>query len=193
VTHVRSNPTIGVNTQGWEWHPTISGPWILFGRLRSSTHRRQMILFNLSSQQFILLADRPEGPATNPSMTPGQVNGNFAVWEQCTATACNVWEYDIAAATKTRIPNTTPGHYNYAASVDSVGTVYFAHSGRSCGGAIIEKRPVGGPTSIIVALRGRDVESSYFGDSLGNSPPSLLFAKYNCRTGSDDIYGIPSP
>jgi hypothetical protein len=38
MTHVRSDPTVGVNTPAWEYRPTISGPWILFGRLRASTH-----------------------------------------------------------------------------------------------------------------------------------------------------------
>ena len=162
----RSNPTIGVNTRAWEYRPTISGPWIFFGRWQRALHRRNIILFDLFSQRVVVLADRPEGPANDPSATPGQVNGNFAVWSQCTASACNVWEYDIAAGTSTRLPNATPGHFNYAPSVDTSGTVYYAHSGRSCG-AVIQKRPVGDPTSIVVALHGRDVESSYFGDSMG--------------------------
>ena len=120
------------------------------------------------------------------------MNGNFAVWSQCTATACNVWEYDIATATKTRLPNATPGHYNYAPSVDAAGTVYFAHGGRTCGGAKIEKQPLGGTASTLVGLRSRDVTSSSFATQFGNASPSLLFAKYNCTTGSN-IDGIYNP
>jgi hypothetical protein len=162
--------------------------------LKTSTHRRKIILFDLFSQKGIVLADRPAGPPGNPSATPGQVNGNFAVWSQCTATACNVWEYDIATATKTRLPNTTPGHYNYAPSVDTAGTVYFAHGGRTCGGAKIEKQPLAGAASIVAPLRPtRDVTSSSFGNHMGNDPPGLLFAKYNCHTASNDVYFIPSP
>jgi hypothetical protein len=191
VTHVRRNPPIGVNTPAWEWHPTTSGGMILFGRFRPSTHRWQIIL-SLSSRQLIVLADRPEGPGNSPSAVPGQVNGNFAVWQQCTATACNVWEYDIDIGRTTRLPNTTPGRFNYAASVDAAGTVYFAHSGRSCGGAIVEKRPVGGPTSIVVALHSdRDISDSYLATIASQS--NLFFAKGNCTTGSSDIYKIVSP
>jgi hypothetical protein len=191
---VRRNPPVGVNTPAWEYRPSISGAWILFGRLKASTHRRKIILFDLFSQQLIVLADRPAGPRNSPSATPGQVNGNFAVWSQCTATACNVWEYDIATATKTRLPNATPGHYNYAPSVDTTGTVYFAHGGRTCGGARIEKHPLGGAASTIWPLRARrDVTSSSFATHFGFNPPSLLFARYNCMTGSNDIYEIQNP
>ena len=193
VTRTRTNPPIGVNTPAWEYRPSASGAWILFGRLKASTQRRQIILFDRFSQQLIVLADRPASSPNTPSATPGQVNGTFAVWSQCTATACNVWEYDIATATKTRLPNTTPGHYNYAPSVDTTGTVYFAHGGRSCGGAKIEKQPLGGAASIIVALRSRDVTSSSYATAFGNASPSLLFAKYNCTTRSNDVYSIYNP
>jgi hypothetical protein len=192
-TRGRANPPVGVNTPAWEYRPSASGAWILFGRLKASTHRRKIILFDRFSQQAIILADRPAGPPNNPSATPGQVNGNFAVWSQCTATACNVWEYDIATATKTRLPNATPGHYNYAPSVDTTGTVYFAHGGRTCGGAKIEKQPLATAASTLVALRSRDVTSSSIANHFGNASPSLLFAKYNCTTGSNDVYLISPP
>lgn len=121
------------------------------------------------------------------------MNGNFAVWSQCTATACNVWEYDIPTATKTRLPNATPRHYNYAPSVDAAGTVYFAHGGRTCGGAKIEQQPLAGAASIILPLRPRrDVTSSYFANHVGSSS-FLFFARYNCKTGSNDVYSIRSP
>ena len=192
---VRRNPPAGVNTPAWEYRPSASrGAWILFGRLKASAHRRKIILFDLFSRKLIILADRPAGPPNNPSATPGQVNGNFAVWSQCTATACNVWEYDIATATKMRLPNTTPGHYNYASSVDTAGTVYFAHGGRTCGGAKIEKHSLGGAASVILALRARaDVTSSNFTPQFSSISPSLLFARYNCTTGSNDVYEIQNP
>jgi hypothetical protein len=194
VTHTRTNPPVGVNTPAWEYRPSISGAWFLFGRLKTATHRRKILLFDRFSQQVIVLADRPEGPPGDSWATPGQVNGQFAVWSQCTATACNVWEYDIATATRTRLPNATPGHYNYAPSVDTAGTVYFAHGGRTCGGAKIEKQPLGGAASIIWSLRAHgDVTSSSFATHFGNSPPALLIARYNCATGSNDVDGIVQP
>jgi hypothetical protein len=186
-THVRSNPPTGVNTPRWEWSATISGSWILFGRINFSVHRWRVILVNTHTHQVVVLADIV---GTQVSAEPGQVNGNFAVWQQCVATACNVWEYDIGSATKTRLPNTAPGHFNYASSVDSTGTVYFAHSAASCG-ATIEKRPIGGPTSIVVALRGRDVQSSNLATVAGQ--PNLFFAKFSCAARSDDVYKIGSP
>jgi hypothetical protein len=190
---VRTNPPAGVNTPAWEYRPSASGAWVLFGRLKASTHRRKIVLFGRYSQGVIVLADRPAGPPGNPSATPGEVNGDFAVWTQCTATACNVWEYDIATATKTRLPNATPGHYNYAPSVDATGAVYFAHGGRTCGGARLEKQPPGGAASIVWSLRPRrDVTSSYYATHVG-SDPFLFYASYGCKTGSNDVYRIASP
>jgi hypothetical protein len=186
-TQVRRNPPTGVNTPRWEWSPTISGSWMLFGRINFSVHRWRVILFNTGTHQVVVLADRT---GKQVSAEPGQVNGDYAVWQQCTATACDVWEYNIGSATKAPLPNTPPGHFNYASSVNSTGTVYFAHSGTSCG-AIIDKRPIGGPTSIIVALRGRDVESSSLATIAGQS--NLFFTKFNCLTRTDDVYKITSP
>jgi hypothetical protein len=36
-THARSNPPAGVNTSEWEWEPSISGDWLLDGRLSTSS------------------------------------------------------------------------------------------------------------------------------------------------------------
>lgn len=175
---LRWNPPAGVNTPAWEYRPTAAGAWILFGRF---------------TQQAIVLADRPAGPAGSPAATPGQVNGQFAVWTQCTATACNVWEYDIATAAKTRLPNGTPGHFNYAPSVDTAGTVYFAHGGHTCGGARIEKQPLGAAPSTIWSLQpGRDVTSSFFANHVG-SDSFLFYARDVCKTGSNDVYFVRSP
>lgn len=74
---VRTNPPAGVNTPAWEYRPTASGAWILFGRLRTATHPRQIIPFDRFSQHVIVLADRPAGPPGNPSATPGEVNADF--------------------------------------------------------------------------------------------------------------------
>jgi len=104
-----------------------------------------------------------------------------------------VWEYDIATATTTRLPKTTPGHDNHAPSVDTAGTVYSAHGGRTCGGARIEKQPLGGAPSVIWSLRPRrDVTSSYYANHVGSSR-FLFYARYGCKTGSDDIYRIQDP
>ena len=121
------------------------------------------------------------------------MNGNYAVWTQCTATACNVWEYDITTATKTRLPNPSPGHYNYAPSVDTAGTVYFAHGGRTCGGARIEKQPLNGAAATIWPLPPRrDVTSSHYATHVGSSP-FLFYARYGCKTRSNDLYRISDP
>jgi hypothetical protein len=64
----------GVNTPNWEWEPSISGDWLLFGR---QTPTRQLVILQSLD------------PATPGSIVldrgtrfrhAGQVSGDFAVW-----------------------------------------------------------------------------------------------------------------
>ena len=55
VTRARSAPPAGVNTRHWEWSPTVSGDWLLFGRDLVARKRDQVILRNLATGASILL------------------------------------------------------------------------------------------------------------------------------------------
>jgi hypothetical protein len=126
----RSNPPAGFNTRNWEWHPTVSGEWILFGR--SSADVDYMILRSLATGRQLVLDTLPD-PSEEAVLEPGQVNGNYAVWTKCVSQSeCIVFRYSLAEGTKTGL-EAPRGRLHYGASVTAAGTVYLGRSGRGCG------------------------------------------------------------
>ena len=126
-THNRSSPPAGVNTSSWEYWPSESGDWLLFGR-RNAAGTRRIILFNLVTKQSRELDE----VGANSHVAPGQVNGDYAVWYRCTPTKkCDVFRYQISTQTKLRLPDAD--RYQRAPSVSKDGTVYFERSdGKVC-------------------------------------------------------------
>jgi hypothetical protein len=185
----------GWNTTSWEWSPTISGTQVLFGRETdipsSNSLRQQIMLGDLATGQQTVIG---KATATFTAEYPGQVNGNYAVWTSCSTSSCHLEEYDIATKTKMAIPTQgTP--FDYAASVTSSGTVYFAHSGNGCGTSVtLVKYPLGGPATVLVAFpKGIDVSSTYVDDTSGT--PTLYYSKGSCKKNAagnhnGDIYKV---
>ncbi|MET1009151.1 MAG: hypothetical protein ABWY96_03720 [Gaiellaceae bacterium] len=185
----RWSPPTGVNTRHWEWHPTISGDWLLFGRAKAGTRTDSIVLKNVSTGETILLDRRPWG--SHRIAEPGQVAGNYAVWYRCTP-RCDVFLYDIALGTKTRIPN-PQGKQQYDPSVTSDGTVYFVRSGRGCGAAVrLVRAPLGGPETVLTSLgTGRD---SFHTFALEHSQGvSLYFESVRCSNRATDVLRIIDP
>ena len=190
VSHAKSAPA-GINTPGWEWHPTISGDWILFGREPLVRDRWRVLLHNTSTAQTITLAD-VQGTSTRAD--PGQVSGDYAVWDRCTHHVCNVYRYQISTGQTTRIPNTLTGQIQHFPSVTSTGTVYFVHSGDGCGRNVkLIEWVEGQPLNILVEFGpGREVFSTTQTVADQVAGTDVYFDKYNCRHGSD-IYKIVVP
>jgi hypothetical protein len=191
VSHVKSAPT-GINTRRWEWSPTISGNWILFGREALARNRWRVLLHNTSTAETITLAD-VEGKSTRAD--PGQVSGDYAVWDRCAHHVCNVYRYTISTGDTTRIPNTLTGRLQYFPSVTSTGTVYFAHSGDGCGrGVKLVEWVQGQPLNVLVAFRpGRDLTTSTQTVPDQVAGTDVYYDKYTCRTAASDIYEIVVP
>lgn len=190
TTHTRSTPA-GVNTPGWEFRATMSGPWILFGREALHSSRWRVILHNTATAQTITLADVS---GRGVSAHPGQVNGTWAVWDVCRR-VCNVFRYDITAATTTKIPNTLRGKFQYFPSVSADGTAYFAHSGRACGANTrLVKQPTNGPAEVLVALRsGVELWSRTQAVADPTSGTDLYYDKFRCGKPNIDIYKVVIP
>ena len=140
-TGEQSRPPTGVNTGHWEYWPSTSGRWLLFGRLKRNGARR-IILFDLTTGVGKLLARVREEDAF---LAPGQVNGDWAVWSRCPAhSPCNVVRYHISVGETDIIPN-PDGRRHHAPSVDARGTVYYARGRRPCGSRVrIMRQPVDG-------------------------------------------------
>jgi hypothetical protein len=190
VSHHRSEPA-GINTRHWEWHPTISGPWILFGRRTFAKHRSRVLLHNTSTNATITLADVR---GRNAIAHPGQVSGTWAVWDVCAHGVCNVYRYDITTRTTTKVPNTLTGKEQYYPSVTSTGTVYFAHSGFACGQNVRLVEWVPGTTMVLVSFRaGRDLVSTTQTVPDQVTGTDVYYDRYTCRTGAADIYKVVVP
>jgi hypothetical protein len=185
----RHGPPAGVNTRHWEWHPTRSGDWLLYGRANGASRTDAILLSNVVTGETITLDRRRWG--NRRIAEPGQVAGNYATWYRCTP-RCDVFLYDIAAGTTTRVPNPN-GRQQYDPSVTSDGTVYFVRSGRGCGASVrLVRAPLGGPEAELAPLgAGRD---SFHTFALEHSQGvSLFFESVRCSNRSTDVLRIVDP
>jgi hypothetical protein len=148
-----------------------------------------VILHNLITGTERILAS--VGP--NPLLQPGQVNGDFAVWERCGGGKCNVLRYQISTEATTSIPN--PGNFQYAPSVSPSGTMYFIRSGNLCGNPVrLVRRTLGGASEVIAQLpANRDSFDTYVFTTSSNTVFYERFRiKDNCNIPptSSNIYKV---
>jgi hypothetical protein len=189
--HTRTTPA-NVNTLLWEWRPTISGDWILFGRenFRATPSQEWVVLHNVATGQSITLAH-----TTNGSSAPGQVNGDFATYMTCGTAACNVFRYQISSGLIVKMPNPRL-RIQYAPSVSSNGTVYYASSGPACGQDVHLLRFTPGSSSVASLLArfpsGADLDSSYV-DDRANGDRFLFHDRGACSRNNQSIYRFIDP
>ena len=128
---------------------------------------------------------------------PTQVNGNYAVWQQVVYKGDrvidgDVWLYDIAAATRTRIPS-EESVWEYGPSVDAAGTMYFGRSNPNCGenAELLERTTDGTGTVLFTLPIGRGLRFSFAVDNLDGSN-DVYFDQGSCK-GKDfgDIWRLP--
>ncbi|CAN5570775.1 hypothetical protein BH24ACT26_BH24ACT26_11030 [soil metagenome] len=180
----------GVNTRHWEYWPSISGRWLLFGR-RKSPKARKVILFDRKLRRSKTLA---KSSSEESFVAPGQVNGHWAVWWKCTrATACNVFRLDLDTGTRIEIPN--PGRFQRAPSVSREGTVFFVRSGATCGAAVkLVRYAPGAPGKTLLELpAGEDINDTY-AFSRGRAKTKLLYERNKCsEPATSDIWKLAHP
>jgi hypothetical protein len=195
ATRTRSNPLPGLNTFNWEWHPTISGDWILFGRRTFSAPRSDVVLLvnRLSGIGRILSS------ATRFGLSPGQVNGNWAVFARC-ITLCNVFLHNIEAETTIRLARPDPDSddpvHQYSPAVAPDGTVYLIRGFAHCADALSIVRygaddPSTG-TVIATVPRGRYVLTTFVRAGTDGST-ELFYDRLSCRNDKGDIYKVVDP
>lgn len=158
-SHRRTRAPAAVNSDHWEYWPSMSGDWLLFGRLMDNGARR-VILFNLSTGEERTL-DRTRGE--HAFLAPGQVNGDWAVWSRCPAgELCNIVRYRISTQVSHTLPNPR-GLEQYAASVDANGNTYYAGGMGDCGTRVKLVRQLrGGPDAVLWRLpNGDDIGRTY--------------------------------
>jgi hypothetical protein len=181
-TGTRTSPPAGVNTDQWEYWPSLSGDWLLFARLYGNDARR-IFLFDLSTGDSRRL-DAVRGAGSD--LAPGQVSGDWAVWSKCRQGGCDVIRYHIPDGTRETIPNN--GARQHAPSVGPDGTVFFARANARCGGSVkLIRRPLQGAETVLWRISsGDDIGTTRtFVDQDGVT--DVLFDQFDCdqATGSD--------
>jgi hypothetical protein len=174
----------GINTDRWEWSPTISDDYILFGR---QTRRMDAIVLHdraATTEEVLASGTR--------FFKPGQVAGSFAVWQRCNDRSCDVYLYDAATDDRELIPRPGGVHWHFAPSVAPDGTVFFIRAANGCGQHLrFMRKPLGGPASLLTSIPdGREVASSYV-DASGVDP-ILYYDRVNCENGRWGIYRSPT-
>jgi hypothetical protein len=186
----------GINTRLWEWRPTTSGDWLLFGRGRRFTSALQTILLRnlVTGEQRVL--DRLR--SRRGMLAPGQVNGGFAVWVQCNPNPrCRIRSHNIATrATVTLVPPAA-GSVVYGPAVSANGTTYYARNRGGCGNRVeLVKHTVDGTTQVLLALpNGDDLQFSYATLLRARPPFELIttrvyYDRRVCRRNSWDAYRV---
>jgi hypothetical protein len=188
----------GINTKGHEYSPGISGTHILFGR---GFRRARMVVFDTATSESEVVYTRSETERRFFQVLPTQVNGNYAVWQQAVFSKrtnevidSDVFLYDIAAGTTTKLPETDPERPSqYGPSVDAEGTLYYGRSSFACGeNAELVRRDLDGTESVVYAFpTGRDFSFSFALDNASGTN-DVFFDGTRCR-GSDfgDIWKLP--
>ena len=188
ASKTRSKIGSPVSTDRWEYDAAGSGDWLMFARYYRNNDRK-IFLYNTNTTKMRRLA------ATSGRrwyLRPLQVNGNYVVWEKDDSphghlAACDVFLYDIAGKTTTKLAN-PKARCQYSAAVNPVGTVYFARSGFRCGKNVVLRRlPLGGSVSTIVNFAdGHDVSNLYAVDN-GDTTTDLYYDPFRCGRRSNIV------
>lgn len=183
-----SNPPPGVNSSQWEFGPSISGDWLLFGREGGGKSR--VLLENLLTHSVRVLFVEPINSSFTTFADPGQVNGDFASFDISTGLGTNdVYLYTISTRTLTKIQHPA-GTEDLATAVSTTGTLYFDRLGRTCSSTNrLMELPLGGtPTTLWTINPGGSLEHiQTYNDGTNDQ---LFYTRLACSTGGEDIYTI---
>jgi hypothetical protein len=190
-TKARSLPG-GVNTTKWEWRPTISNGWILFGRIWGSRPVKwSVVLHNENTSENRVLETRRSRPAKE--LDPGQVNGDYATWDVFSVRtgAGTVRLYQISTSTTTTLP-VSSGKAQYAPSVLADGTFFFVRADQGvCGRHVSLLEHTGGANVVLARLpAGYDVDRTYAVSEGGGESTSVYLDRLRCSTGGSHIYKL---
>ena len=179
-----------VNTDRWEWHPTISTDsntdrWILFGRQNTSNWTQKIYAYNLDAPELRLLEE-----VTNRrySLIPGQINGDWATWTVCKPN-CHV-RYDnlLDSSLRETVPRPSYVRHQYGSSISDDGVVYFVRSGAGCGEKVkLFRREAGSNQLLVDYPDNRDTFFTYASDEVANE---VYYDRVRCGSGAWDIFKV---
>jgi hypothetical protein len=191
--HVHSNPPPGVNSPAYEFDPSITASWLMFGRDTASSVN--ILLFNLTTHSIRVLASFPHNSSHTAFGGPGQVNGNYAAYWTCRPypTSRNVYRYDIAARTTTKITRVS-GDLDTTPAVTATGTLYWDRAtGQNCHNVRLMQLPLGGSQTVLNTFsNGNDI--SFLQVWNDGTHDQVFYTRYTpCSTNAADIYKVVAP
>lgn len=177
-----------IDSRLWEWRPSISGRWLLFGRIDYGSSTYRILLADLRTRRVVEL-DSVTGHGAYAA--PGQVNGNFAVWTSCPANVCNVYRYDIARRRTLELQDPERyRHWQFGPSVTRDGTVYFGRALLGCSKVSLMRFRDGRVTTLLRLREGAAFQYSYAFDR-GGGHADVYFDRVGCkRSALSDVYRI---
>ena len=178
---------VGVNTGDWQYEPSLSGDWVLFGR--TTAHRFAIMLHNTNtSETRKLLQHRRRGVL----LDPGQVNNTWASYSSYSKSTrvSNTYRYDITGSTTEKIPR-PDGRGQYSSSIAPDGTLFYVRSRIGCGKHVVirENVPGGADTPLVSLPAGYDVFHTFVVDE-GGGEFSLYYDQASCTTNKSNIYKL---
>jgi hypothetical protein len=183
----------GLNSKAWEFRPSISASWILFGR--NLSRRTRIYVYDRTLQTSIALASARNRRNGNPRIFPDDVTETYATWTKC-VTVCNVYFYSLVTNVTTVIPNPNNAHQYDSSVSDATGDMYFVTSGRRCGVRVkILRWHIGDPlpyTVVATLPSGYDVifRIATFNDGTNDN---IFFDRVRCAGKFySDIYEVPA-
>ncbi len=185
-----SRPAPGpVNSAAEQFGPSLSGRWLLFTRQFAAPAAWRVLLYNLDTGRMRTL-DRVSGPFARLAQS-GQVAGDYATWQVCTP-YCKVFEYRISTRQTWFVPD-PDRHFQYAPSVTSDGSVWFAESHSACGGVSIRRYRPGGHPVTVAALPAHTDLSFTSARPLQGSRVQLLYDATSCTDFSGNLRALTIP
>ena len=161
---------------GRQSHPTISGPWILFQRQRHKVTK--VVLYNAKTRKLSTVA---RSTSLSNSVYAGQVSGNHVVWGRAGTSTWDVFLYDIAKRTNTRIIRPPGVAFLYTPAVTADGTVYYSVGGSGCGQNVrIMRRSLNGTTVQLLRLPDLHDTGYMYASRDRNGVTSLLLNQSRC-------------
>jgi hypothetical protein len=139
-----------VNSALWEWAPSVSDDYLLFGRNKftRASSPWKIVLYDRNTDTNLVLDTAPN---SCQCIFPGQVTDEWATWTRCSRSTCQAWYYDIAGDVAARVPNPLDKVQYYPGVSRENGDIYFVRSNPACGAnvKIVRWNPAGGPADVV--------------------------------------------
>ena len=178
-----------VNTPAWEFAPRLQGDYLLFGRETWQTrpHVYQLWLYNRADDSLTSL-DKIRHGYSFGAVIPGQVNGDWVVWQKATDywTDLRIYRYNLVTGVTDEVP-VTAGRFDYDPSVTADGTVYFVRSGGGCGRNVRIRSFTGeeGTAPVYAPPAGTAIDRTYVEERADGST-QLIFSQLACNLPLED-------